>query len=592
MKKASKLIALLLSLMLVVGLLAACGGGGTPTDASTPATGDGGDAPAEGDGGDAEGLNLSVNLASEPETIDPQQNSAVDGAVMAHHFFEGLMRWADDGSGMEDGTGNAKLVEGAAVSYEKGTNDAGEITYTFKMREGATWSDGTPVTANDFEWSWKHMADPATGAYYAYMIDGIIKGATEIMSPDEGSDPEEPTFENAADPDTLGVTAIDESTLEVVLVSDCPYFLELCAFPTLFPVRQDIIEAHGDQWTFSPDTYIGNGPYKLTEWEHNSYIHSVKSETYWDYANLGPESIRYVLMDDNNAMLAGFNSGELDFIENMPVDEIPALKESGELKIIEYIGTRYVSFNVQAAPFDDARVREAFTLVIDRNNLADNIIRTGEMPAGAFVPVGIADATEGSAFRDAGDYYSVDPAEYEANCERARELMAEAGYPDGAGFPAVEYMYNTDDLHKQMGEAMQADWQRELGVSVTLNNQDWSVFLQSRKEGNFQIARDGWISDFNDPISFLDMYVSTSGNNNAQLRSPEFDEIIARSRAAAGDPAERMKILHEAEDYLMDNYIVGPMTYYTNKYMFNPDVQGLYYTPLGYFLFDRCTKVA
>ncbi|MDL2219033.1 peptide ABC transporter substrate-binding protein [Ruminococcaceae bacterium OttesenSCG-928-O06] len=585
MKKATKLLALLAALVVLVGAFAACTNDGGGTSSGTTSGGDtsGGDTPS----GE---LHMSVNLASEPETIDPALNSAVDGAVMAHHFFEGLFKWVDDGSGLADGTGNAKLELGQAASYDKSIESDGSVIYTFILRDDILWSDGEPVTAYDFEYALKRLANPATAAYYASIIEGVIKNASAIRSPDNpDDDPEEWTFENAADPDSLGVTALDEKTLEIILENECAYFTELLAFPPLFPMRQDTIEANGDLWTYDPATFITNGPYKMEAWEHNSYIHTVKNEHYYDYENLGPESIRYVLMDDQNAMLAGFRSGELDFIEDVPIDEIPALLDANELHVLEYIGTYYLSFNVQAAPFDDARVREAFTLAIDRNHIVENITRTGQVPADGFVPYGIADADPaGDDFRTVGgQWYSVDPADYEANCERARELLAEAGYPDGEGFPAVEYMYNTSDAHRAVGEAMQADWLRELGVNVSLNNQDWNTFLQTRKNGDFQIARDGWISDFNDPISFLDMYVSGSGNNNAQLRSQEFDGYINASRAAT-DPAERMEILHDAEKFMQDGYIVGPIYYYTNKYMLNDNIDGLYYTPLGYFLFDYC----
>ncbi len=561
-------LALLVALTLAVGLLAACGGGG-------------------GGGG----FEMKVNLASEPQTIDPALNSSVDGAVMAHHFFEGLYKWADSGTDAPDGTGMAELVLGQAESVVETTNADGTITYTFTLRDDIKWSDGQPVVAGDFEYGLKRLVDPATAADYAYILDGIIVGATEIMSPDDPA-AEELTFDNAPSPDTLAVTAVDDKTLEITITGPCPYFVELLAFPPLFPVRKDIIEANGDQWTFDPATYIGNGPYKMTEWEHNSYILSEKNDQHYDYANLGPDRIRYVLMDDAQAMLTGFESGELDFIENMPVDEIPALLDSGKLHVVDYIGTYYVSFQVQKAPFDDARVREAFTLAINRQHIVENITRTGQVPAAGFVPAGIYDAAgaTGDDFRTTGgDWYDASAGAYEANCERARQLMADAGYPNGEGFPVVEYLYNTDDNHRAIGEALQADWQNVLGVTVTLANQDWGVFLETRKNGEYQIARNGWIADFNDPISFIDMWVTGSGNNDAQYSNPAFDALVAKSREPS-TAEERMATLHEAEALMRDDFMLGPIYYYTNKYMLTDGIDGMFYTPLGYFLFSYCTK--
>ncbi|MDR0839346.1 MAG: peptide ABC transporter substrate-binding protein, partial [Oscillospiraceae bacterium] len=489
--------------------------------------------------------------------------------IYSHHVFEGLYKWEDDG------TGNAIIVPGQAESYDKVENADGTITYTFHLRPGIKWSDGKDVTAGDFEYSLRRLANPDTAADYNYLIDGIIVGATQALS-------------GEASPETIAVKAIDAATLEITTVVETAYFTELLAFPALFPVRQDVIEAVGDQWTFEPSTYLGNGPYKMSAWEHNSYINLVKNENYYGYSELGPENIRFVLMDDANAMLTGFRGGELDFIEDMPVDEIPGLLDSGDLTVVPYIGTYYVSFQVQKAPFDNPLVREAFTLAIDRDNIVDNITRTGQLPASGYVPSGIADANpSGPDFRtNGGDWYSVNPADYAANCERARELLAEAGYPGGAGFPTVEYLYNTSANHEAIGLALQADWERELGVSVTLSNQDWGVFLETRKNGEYQIARNGWIADFNDPISFIDMWVTGGGNNDAQYKNPAFDALVAASRSES-DPAKRMAILHDAEKLMQDDFMLGPIYFYTQKYMLNPAIGGVYYTPLGYFLFDH-----
>jgi oligopeptide transport system substrate-binding protein len=560
MKNAKKILALLLCLVLAMSLFAACKGNGDDP-ASSPT----------GDGTVTEnGLNLRLNVASEPMTIDPQLNSSVDGAIYAHHLFEGLMRWADDGEG------NAVLTEGQAESYDTVTNADGSVTYTFHMRDGIKWSDGKPVTAGDFVYSLRRLVTPETAADYNYIVDGIIVGATEALA-------------GTAAPETIAVSAPDDSTLVITIVTVCPYFTELLAFPPLFPVRQDVIEANGDQWTFDPATYISNGPYTLTTWEHNSYILMEKNVNYYDYEKLGPATLRWELMDDANAMLTGFRSGELDFIEDMPVNEIPALLSSGDLHVVDYIGTYYVSFQVQNAPFDNPLVREAFTLAIDRQYIVDEITQTGQLPASGYVPSGIGDANaNGEDFRtNGGDWYSVDPAEYQANCERARELLAEAGYPGGVGFPVVEYLYNTSANHEAIAQALQEDWTRELGVTVTIANQDWGVFLETRKNGEYQIARNGWIADFNDPISFIDMWVTGGGNNDAQYNNPAFDALVAASRTET-DPAKRMQLLHDAEKLMQDDFMLGPIYFYTQKYMLNPTVEGLYYTPLGYFLFDRC----
>ncbi len=514
--------------------------------------------------GPAEEFELNVNIASEPESIDPALNTAVDGAVMINHMFEGLYKWIDDGNGV------AKLVLGQAESVDV---NAEKTVYTFKIRENAKWSDGQAVTASDFVYSWQRLVDPATAADYCYMAD-ILLNANEIMAGEK-------------DKSELGVKAIDEHTLEVTLHTPCPYFEEIMAFPSLMPVRQDMIEKGGDQWTFDLSTYVGNGPYKMESWEHNSKIRLVKSENYYDYAKLGPNAINFALMDDANAIYAAFNSGQLNFIEEVPVAEIPTLVEQGKLNIDKYIGTYYVCFQTQKAPFDDVRVRKAFSLAIDRNYIVEQITRTGQIPASGFVPYGVNDALgiEGDDFRTVGgNYMDVSKEAYEANCEEARRLLAEAGYEGGAGFPVVEYLYNTSDNHKAIGEALQQMWQDELGVTVNLVNQEWNTFLQTRKEGNYSIARNGWIADYNDPMSFLDMWLTGGGNNDAHYSNAEYDALIMQAKSTS-DAAERMRLMHQAEDILMGEDVVHAAIYfYTNKYMAQ-GFTGMYYTPLGYYFF-------
>ena len=581
MRKAKKLVSLALSSAMVLSL-AACGGSSTETTAAseaaeTTAATEAAESTEETTAAEAEaessdGFNLAVCLASEPQTIDPALNSAVDGAIMINHMFEGLVKWVDDGEG------NAVTAPGQAESWEKVVNDDGTVTYTFTLRDGIKWSDGQPVTAADFEYTWKRLANPETAADYCYMID-MVQGYADVAS-------------GAADPDTLGIKAIDDKTLEVVLSYDCPYFEEIMAFPATFPVRQDMVDGN-EQWTYDPATYIGNGPYKMAEWSHNAYILAEKNENYYDYENLGPDTIRFTLLDDANAMLTAYNSGELDFIENFPTDEMANYLASGEITVADYLGTYYVCFNTEDEVFSDPLIREAFSLAIDRNYIVENVSQAGEVPATAYVPSGVNDAAgpSGDDFRTVGgDYYSVAAEDYEANCEKARELLAEAGYPNGEGFPTVEYTYNTDDKHKAIAEALQNMWQEVLGVTVTLSNQDWNVFLESRKQGDYQIARNGWIADYNDPCSFLDMWYTDGGNNDAQYSNPEYDAQIDAAKATSNQE-ERMAAFHAAEDILIEqDSVLAPIYFYTQPYMLADDIQGMYYTPLGYFFFGYTSQ--
>ncbi len=585
--KMKKLLSLLLSGALAFGLLAGCGGDSTTTapEETTPAE----TTPAETTANE-----ITVNIASEPQTIDPALNSAVDGAIMINHMFEGLMRWVDSGveTAGSDGTcTNAQLSYGQAESYDKVTNEDGTVTYTFHLRDGIKWSDGQPVTASDFVYSWQRLVDPATAADYSYMIDCVVGASEIIYGTSTGEvDAEGNEIIEYAEPSTLAVSAPDDQTFVVTITSDLPYFTEICAFPATFPVREDIVS--DAQWTYDPATYISNGAYKMTSRVTNSEIVMEPNEHYYGVEDLGPDKITFKLMDDANAMLSGFNSGELDFIENMPTDEVAGLLASGDLKIVDYIGTYYVCYQTQKEPFDDPLVREAFTLAIDRTYIVEQITQTGQVEAGGFVPAGVYDAegATGDDFRTVGgDYYAPTDADYEANCERARELLAEAGYPNGEGFPVVTYLYNTDDSHKAVGEALQNMWQTVLGVTVQLDNQEWATFLQTRKDGDYSIARNGWIADYNDPMSFLDMWLTGGGNNDAQYSNAEYDAKIQAAKAST-DPAERMQLMHDAEDIIIgQDYALCPLYFYTQKYMLADGITGMYYTPLGYFFFDHCT---
>lgn len=546
MKSKSKLLIGLLSLSMI---FSACGGN---NDKASDGNGDN-QAIVEEEG-KKDGV-LDINIASEPDSIDPALNTSVDGAIMISHLFESLIRWDDDGEG------NAVLKPGIAESWE--VSDDG-LTWTFKLRD-AKWSDGKDITADDFVYSWNRLVDPATGADYEYMLD-MVKGYDEKK---------------------LDISAPDPKTFVVNLSVKCPYFEEICAFPAVMPVRKDIIEAN-KAWTNSPETLVSNGAYKLEKWDHNSTLSMVKNPEYYDQDSVKAEKLAFHLQDDQNAIYASYRSGDLDFINSVPQEEIQKLLDTKELKIKPYVGTYFVCFNTEKEPFNDPKVRKAFSLAIDRIFIVNQVTGQGQEPATAYVPSGVYDAkgAEGDDFRTVGgDYYSINDEDYEKNIEEAKKLMEEAGYKDGEGFPQIDYLYNTDENHKAIAEALQNMWQENLGVQVNLQNQDWNVFLKERKEGNYNIARHGWIADYNDPMSFIDMWLTGGGNNDAQYKNPEFDKFVKAAKATS-DPDERMENMHKAEDILIgEDNVVAPLYFYNNSYMMKPNIQGLYYTPLGYFFY-------
>ncbi len=519
---------------------------------STMLTGCGNSASA-GSGSDA-GSTLAVVTGPEPDTIDPALNSSVDGGTMIVHAFEGLMTLDE----------NAQPIYGQAESYEVSED---KLTYTFHLREGLKWSDGSDLTASDFVYSWNRAIAPETAADYEYMFD-CIEGYAE---------------------GNLNVTAIDDKTLEVKLSAATPYFLELCAFPAYMPVKQDVVEANPDGWTQDPATYIGNGAYRMKAWEHNSYILMEKNPNYWNASEVVSNNLKFVLMEDDAAQLAAYETGEVVMIDSVPNDEIPALKENPEFHIDGQLGTYYVSFNTQDEILSNPLVRKALILAVDRTYIVEEIGMAGQQEAGAFVAIGLSDTDPTKEFREVGgDYYN--PTDYEGNLELAKAALAEAGYPNGEGMPTIEYIYNEGTQHQQIGEALQNMW-GELGINVELVSQEWNTFLNTRKEGDYQIARNGWLGDYNDPISFLDMWITDGGNNDAQWSNAEYDQLIADVKASS-DTATRMEKMHAAEDLIFADWMLCPLYYYTDIYMVKENVEGFYASKLGfkYFMYASVTE--
>ncbi|WP_426348405.1 peptide ABC transporter substrate-binding protein [Alloiococcus sp. CFN-8] len=525
-----KALAMALCLVMVTGILSGCAGNSEGKTNSN-----------------ADASVLSVSVGPEPDTIDPALNSAVDGATLIIHGFEGLMTLDKDGV----------PTEAQAESY-KVSEDG--LTYTFTLREGLKWSDGSAITAEDFVYSWNRAISPDTAADYAYMFE-VIEGYADGK---------------------LNVTAVDEKTVEVKLISVTPYFLELCAFPAYFPVQKATVEEAGEAWATDPATYIGNGPYVLKEWVHDSYMLYEKNENYWNVEALGPEKIKFVLMEDDNAELSAYETGELLFVDTMPNDELARLSEQSDFYKEGQLGTYYVSYNTENEYLSNPKVRQALTLAVDRTFICEEIGQAGQVPAGAFVATGLSDSDPEKEFREVGgDYY--DPTDYEGNLEKAKKLLEEAGYPNGEGLPTFEYLYNEDTGHQLIGQALQDMWAK-IGVKVELVSQEWGTFLNTRKNGDYDIARNGWLGDYNDPISFLDMWITDGGNNDAQWSNKEYDELISKIKSSS-DAEERMKLMHEAEDIIFDEWMLCPIYYYVDVYMLSENVEGFYSSPLGYKYF-------
>ena len=583
-----KLVCLLLVLAMVLGL-AACGGkkSGVPKDA------------------------LAVCIASEPDTIDPALNSAVDGATLTSHLFSGLAKWA------QDDNGNLIIAPECAVELPEGVvNSDGTVTYTYTLRDGLKWSDGKDLTAADFAFAWKRAASTALGADYGYMFE-VVKGY----------------------PDELAVEAVDAKTLTVTLNNAVAYWNELMAFPTYFPVREDVVA--NEAWATEPSTYVSNGAYTISHWEHNSVIVLTKNPNYFDAANITMNDIAFYLSDDSNNMLSNFKNGTWKLIDEVPTNEVTALKEQypDEYYVEGQIGNYYVCWNIneEILPADcgltgaeaeaaKAEIRNAIALLFDRNYIVEEIAQGGQLPASSFVAMGMTDADGSQFYQNAGHndgfdgYYDVSEAAFAGNCESAIETLKKYYNFDEAtqqftNFPTLTYLYNTSENHKAIGEYLSSAL-AAVGITMNLENQEWNTFLNTRKQGDYSIARNGWVADYNDPSTFLDMWVTESGNNDVQFGKgahkdvkaysldltdlgydvnvvdgtwAETYDVIINLIKTCTDTATRYELMHRAEDLLMSTGCIVPLYFYTDTYMLDDSVHGFFSNPLGFKYFMYTT---
>ena len=445
---------------------------------------------------------LRLNLASEPAYLDPALNSSVDGACLAAASFSGLYTYNEEG----------QPEPACATGYE--VSDDG-LNFTVTLREGLKWSDGSDLTAKDFEYSWKRAAATATAADYGYMFAGF-----------EGY------------PDDLAVTAVDDTTLTFTLTAPCAYMEDLMAFPTFYPVKQEAVEAAAD-WQTSPGAwcqdagFVSNGPFVCTAWDHDVSMTYEKNPYWYGADDVALEKLEFMLSADDTAIFAAYNSGDVDMIDTVPNDEIQSVIDSSEFYIVDNLGTYYAAFNCKSELFADktpeqaACMRKAFNILVDRDYIVENVGQTGQLPANAFIPYGMADGNGGVFKTDVTEQGYFDPYainnDYEATVEEARNLLKAAGYKfgeDGKLSPEtpinVEYLTNNGTAHVAVAESMQQDF-AALGIQMTIQSVDWNVFLEERKAGNFDFAREGWLADFNDPINMLEMWITDSGNNDCQF---------------------------------------------------------------------------
>jgi oligopeptide transport system substrate-binding protein len=488
----------------------------------------------------AEKQTLVRNNGSEVQSLDPHKIEGVPESNINRDLFEGLVETGADG----------QPVAGVAESWD---NKDFKV-WTFHLRKDAKWSDGSPVTAQDFVYSWQRLADPKTASpYESYLQYGHIANIDEIIA---GKKP-------ATD---LGVKAIDDHTLEVTLSEPVPYFYKLLVHSSMSPVPKAAIEKFGEKWT-QPANIVSNGAYKLKDWVVNERIVLERNPNYWDNAKTVINQVTYLPISSEITDVNRYRSGEIDMTyNNMPIELFQKLKKEipNEVHVDPYLCTYYYEINNQKAPFTDERVRAALKLGMDRDIIVNKVKNQGDLPAYGFTPpyTDGAKLTEPEWFKWSQD---------KRNAE-AKKLLAEAGYT--ADKPLTfSLLYNTSDLHKKLAIAAASIWKKNLGVNVKLENQEWKTFLDTRHQGNFDVARAAWCADYNEPTSFLNMLLSDSSNNTVHYKSAAFDKLLADALQVTNE-AQRTELYNKAEMQLDKDSAIVPVFYYVNARLVKPWVGG------------------
>lgn len=514
--------------------------------------------------GNREGI-LHVGNGTEPQGLDPHVVTGIPESNIVKALFEGLA------------VKNPQTLEsepGVAQSWD--ISDDG-LTITFHLNPEARWSNGDPMTAGDYVWSWQRALSPAMGNQYAYMLYPLVNAEAFATG-------------KLDDFSKVGVKALDPHTLQVTLNAPTPYFIQLMDHYSTFAVHRPTIERFGKATDrFTPwtrvDNMVGNGPFRLKEWKLNRRIIVEKSDTYWDRDNVALNGIEFYPVENIASEERMFRVGQLHYTNSIPLDKIPVYREMENSPYVNapYLGTYYYLLNTNEPPLDDVRVRRALSLAVDRQLLNDSVLHGTNVPAYGITPPGTLGYQP--------------PKVFEYDVALARQLLAEAGYPDGEGWPGLELIYNTSESHLKIAVALQQMWKDALNIDVTLANQEWKVYLDSVDQMDFQMARRGWIGDYVDPNNFLDLFLCNSGNNSTGFCDPVYDDMITQQAPRAKTREERYAIFNAAETRLMEQMPIIPIYTYTSNHLIHPSVQGMPsnlmdYVNYKYVELDGDTQVA
>ena len=510
----------------LMALLTACGGGESNVES-----------------GNRDGF-LHYGNGAEPQGLDPHVVTGVPENHIVRALFEGLA------------VKNPETLEPEPGVAERWDISEDGTVYTFYLNPNAKWSNGETMTASDYVWSWNRALHPDTGSLYAYMLYPIVN--SEAYSKREITDFNE-----------VGIKALNDHTLQVTLNAPTPYFLQLMDHYSTFAVHPETLLKHGKMTDrFTPWTRVGNivsnGPFTLDEWSLNRRIIIKKSATYWDRDNVALNGVYFYPTENVISEERMFRAEQLHYTAAVPLDKIPDYRERSDSSYVQaaYLGTYYYLINTDRPPVDNVLVRRALSYALDRDTLTRTVLQDTAIPAYSITPP---------------DTLGYNPPQlFEYDTTKARELLAEAGYPNGKGWPGLEIIYNTQEAHRKIAVAVQQMWKRELNIDVTISNQEWKVYLNSVSQRDFQVARRGWIGDYVDANNFLDLFISEGGNNNTGYASKEFDDIILNLAPKAKTRDERYGLFFKAETMMMDEMPIIPIYTYTSKHLVHPSVEGIY----------------
>jgi len=481
---------------------------------------------------------LLYGNGAEPQDLDPQTVTGVPENKLMNAFFEGLVSYGPEGS---------DTVGGVAERWDISPDG---LIYTFHLRANAKWSNGDPVTAEDFVRSYQRILTPALAAEYAYKFSAVV-GAEDYQ---RGS---------LQDFSQVGFQAVDAQTLVIRLNHRVPYLLESMKHYAWFPVHIPTIARHGGlatrgtAWT-RLENFVGNGPFVPQSWRPNQRIVAARSPTYWDRARVTLDAIHFLPTENLETEERMFRTGQLHKTYELPAAKIDVYQRDfpESYRSDPYYGSYFFRFNVTRKPLDDVRVRRALTLAIDRESLTRNVVRGGMQAAYGLTPP--------------TDKYTA-RAKLTGDVAEARRLLAEAGYPGGQGFPHIELLYNTQDNHRRICEALQEMWRQNLGIDVGLLNQEWKVYLRSMDQLDYDMARGGWIGDYNDPNTFYDTFVTGGGNNRTGWSNARYDQLLRDTGFAADEPA-RLELYQQMEEIIVAELPIMPLYFYRKVYALSPKV--------------------